>query len=43
MKAVTYSEYAPDDNNQIKKVQTDQGDFEADEVVFAAGICSPKL
>ena len=30
-------------NNQIKKVQTDQGDFEADEVVFAAGAWTEKL
>ena len=30
-------------NNRIKKVQTDQGDFEADEVVFAAGAWTEKL
>ena len=30
-------------NNQIKKVQTDQGDFAADEVVFAAGAWTEKL
>jgi D-amino-acid dehydrogenase len=30
-------------NNQIKKVQTDQGDFEADEVVFATGAWTEKL
>ena len=30
-------------NNRIKKVITDQGDFEADEVVFAAGAWTEKL
>ena len=45
MKAVTYSEYAPDDNySKILKVQDiDDPKPKADEVVFEGKICSPKL